>query len=207
MPESVKASVFFGLFVKQADFGEAQVFEDLQADHVVPVVGFEAQLLVGFHRVAAFVLEFVGFELRQKSNAPALLRQIDHDALAFAVNHFHRHVQLVAAVAAEGIHQIPGEARGVHADQRRFAGGLQIAPDHRQRFLVFVLDAVADEPGVSEVGCGDDHVGFAVHQAFPHSPMPDEFLNRDDRNIVLGGDFEQLIEARHVERGLAANLD
>ncbi len=93
----------------------------------------------------------------------------------------------------------------------RTRGGLSAALRSPQtiakRFLVFVLDAVADEPGVAEVGGGDDDVGFAVHEAFADPAMPNEFLDRDDRDVVLPGDLAEFIVARHVERGLAADFD
>ena len=115
----MKASVFFGLFVNSRTFLKPEVLEQLDADAVVARVGLVAEGQVGFDRVQALVLQRVGFDLLGDADAAAFLRQIDEHAGPFVSNHVERHVQLIAAVAAQRFEQVAGEAGGVQPHQRR----------------------------------------------------------------------------------------
>ena len=90
--------------------------------------------MVGLHSVQTLILQLIGSQFGQQSDASSLLRQIDHCTGTFVPDHGHGHSQLITAVTAERIKDISGEAAGVHADQRRF-NRMQVAPDKGQRFL------------------------------------------------------------------------
>ena len=113
-----KASVFLGLFVRSRTLRQAQVLEDLQADAVVALVGAVAEGEVGLDGVEPLVLEGVGAELLDQADPPPLLGQVDQGADPLAADHLEGQVELVAAVAAERVEQVAGEARRVHPDQR-----------------------------------------------------------------------------------------
>ena len=71
---------FLGVVGQQADLGQAEVLEDLDADAVVAGVGLVAEGQVGFDGVEPFVLQVVGLDLFDQSDAAALLGQVDQHA-------------------------------------------------------------------------------------------------------------------------------
>ena len=110
---------------------QAQVLEDLQADAVVARVGAVAQGEVGLDGVEPLVLEVVGPDLLDQADAPPLLRQVDQGADPLVADHRQGHVELVAAVAAQRVEQVAGEARRVEPDQRGL-DRLEVAHDERR---------------------------------------------------------------------------
>ena len=98
---------------------QTQVLEDLQADPVIALVGAIAQSQVRLDGVQPLILEGIGFELLDQADPPALLGKVDQGADPFAADHLQRHAELVAAVAAERVEQVAGEARRVHPHERR----------------------------------------------------------------------------------------
>ena len=62
---------------------QPEVLEDLDADAVVAAVGLVAQGQVGLDRVQALVLEAVGLDLLDQSDAAAFLGQVDQHAGPF----------------------------------------------------------------------------------------------------------------------------
>src|SRR3972149_2956432 len=113
-----------GVIGQQAYLLEPQVEEDLHTDPVVAPVGGEAQGLVGLDGVVAeCLLEGVGADLVAEADAAALLAHVHQDAPALLRYLFHRQLYLVAAVAAQGVKDVAGDALGVDADKnglRRF---------------------------------------------------------------------------------------
>ena len=97
---------------------QAEVLEDLQADAVVARVGAVAEGEVGLDGVEPLVLEGVGPELLDQADPAALLGQVDQGADPLVADHLEGQVELVAAVAAERVEQVAGEAGRVHPDQR-----------------------------------------------------------------------------------------
>ena len=57
-----------------------EIAQHLDAHAVVPLVGLEAEPLVGFDRVEPLVLQFVGADLVRQADAAALLVEIQQDA-------------------------------------------------------------------------------------------------------------------------------
>ena len=62
-----------GVVRQQADVAEAQILEDLQADHVVALVGLEPELVVRLDGVDSLVLQHIRLELRRQADAAAFL--------------------------------------------------------------------------------------------------------------------------------------
>ena len=63
----------------------------------------------------------IGSQLVDESDATAFLAHVEHQTLAFLVNHLHGAVQLFAAVALAGAEDVAGGAGGVHAHHHGFA--------------------------------------------------------------------------------------
>ena len=96
---------------------EAQVHQDLGADPVVAQVGRHAQLEVGVDGVEALLLELVGLELVEQADAAALLGEVEQHAAALLLDAQQRVLELLAAVAAQRVEDVAGEALRVHAHE------------------------------------------------------------------------------------------
>ena len=128
-----------GVVGDEADAGDAELAEDGGGEFELAVVGAEAEAFVGFDGVETLVLQFVGAELGHEADAAALLLFVEQDAGALAGDEAEREVELVVAVAAQGVEDVSGEALGVDADQRR-GFGVEVA--HGERDGVFDRAAV-----------------------------------------------------------------
>src|SRR5580658_2133647 len=67
---------------QEADPVETQLAPDFGGRLVDPLIGFKSQLLIGLDRVQARILQAVGTQLVDQTDAPALLSQIDQDSAA-----------------------------------------------------------------------------------------------------------------------------
>ena len=102
---------------EDADRRQPEVDEDLRADAVVAQVDRQAELEVGVDRVHPLVLQVVGAQLVQQADPAALLGEVEQDAGALALDHRQRGLELLAAVAAQRVEDVAGQALGVHADE------------------------------------------------------------------------------------------
>jgi hypothetical protein len=114
-----ESGYFFGVVGHQADGGDAEMFEDFGGELELAVVGAVAEGEVGFDRVEALVLELVGAELGHEADAAAFLLLVEKDAGALVDDAGEREVELVVAVAAQGVEDVAGEALRVDADDWR----------------------------------------------------------------------------------------
>lgn len=135
---------FFGVVGDEADGGDVELLEHLGGEFEDAAVGFVAEFEVGFDGVEALVLELVGAELGHESDAAALLLLVEEDAGAGLGDGGEGEFELLAAVAAERVEDVSGEALGVDADDGR--GGVDVAHDE--------CDGGFDAAG----GCGDELV-------------------------------------------------
>ena len=108
-----------GIIGEQAHLGYTQRLEYLAGQGKVALVGLEAQPLVGFDGVESGILQLVGLQFGHQANAAALLLFVNQDAGAQVPNHGERHLQLLAAVAAQRMKNVAGEALRVNPNQRR----------------------------------------------------------------------------------------
>ena len=113
--------IFFGLLVRMRMLPEAEVLEDLGADPVVAQVGGQAELEVGVDGVEALLLELVGLELVEQADPAALLGEVEQHAAALVLDHRERRGELVAAVAAQRVEDVAGQALAVDADEHVLA--------------------------------------------------------------------------------------
>src|SRR2546422_8017068 len=82
-----------------AHMTEAKIIKNFGALPVLARVYRQAQELVGFDSVRAFVLQGIGTNLVKDSDSASLLLLIDDSASAFLLNHLHGAMKLPAAVA------------------------------------------------------------------------------------------------------------
>ena len=131
--------------------GQAEVDQDLGADAVVAQVGGEPELQVRVDGVEALLLELVGAQLVQQADPAALLGEVQQDARALALDHRHRRLELLAAVAAQRVEDVTGEALGVDSDQH-VLDAPHVALDHRDVVLLVDQRPVADRRELAEGG-------------------------------------------------------
>ncbi len=130
---------------------QAEVDEDLGADPVVAQVGREAETQVRVDRVEPVLLQLVGAQLVEQADPATLLAEIQQHAAALALDHRQRRLELLAAVAAQRMEHVAGQALGVHADEH-VVGALDLALDERDVVLVVDQRAVADGHELAERG-------------------------------------------------------
>ena len=99
------------------------------------------------------VLQFVGAQLVQQTDAAALLVLVDDEPPAFLGDLFQGQLELCAAVAAQAVENVAGEALGMDAHQGR-RRALQIAHLQHHRFFDAIVvaafkavDAEVAKPG------------------------------------------------------------
>src|SRR5439155_723808 len=102
---------------EQTHRADAQLAQDLDTHSVIALIRFEAEPLVGLDRVEALVLELVRANLVREPDAAAFLIQIQQDAAAFLGNPLHGRIELGAAVTADRVQSVAGQARRVDADE------------------------------------------------------------------------------------------
>ena len=114
----MKASVFFGIVRQEPNLREPKVLKHLDADAVVAAVHLMAERHIGLDRVHALILQVVGLDLLDQSDAAAFLGQIDQHAGPFLTDHLHGQLELVAAVTTQRRQQVAGEAGRMQPHQR-----------------------------------------------------------------------------------------
>src|SRR5262245_9398388 len=75
---AVKSDYLLRIVRHESYLSHADVPEDLGSDTVVPEIGTEAELLIGFYGVESLVLELVGPELVRQPDPPAFLAHVEH---------------------------------------------------------------------------------------------------------------------------------
>ena len=96
---------------------QPEVDEDLRADAVVAQVDGQPELEVRVDGVEALVLQVVGAQLVEQADAAALLGEVEQHAAALVLDHRERRLELLAAVAAQRVEDVAGQALGVHAHE------------------------------------------------------------------------------------------
>ena len=91
--------------------------EDLVADPPLARVGRKAELEVRLDGVEPLLLQLVRLELVEQADAASLLRHVEEHAAVLGGDAAEREVELLAAVAAQRVEDVAGEAFGVDADE------------------------------------------------------------------------------------------
>ena len=91
---------FAGVVGEQPDTFYALIQQDLYADPILPQISGKSEFLIGFDGIASLILKFVGMDLIENADTPALLAQIDKDSGAGFCDLPHGGMELIAAIAA-----------------------------------------------------------------------------------------------------------
>ena len=108
-----------GIVGKQTHPVHAQRLQNSCGKLEAAVVGFEAKFFVGFHGIEALILQGISLQLGHEPNTPPLLLLIEQDARASLRDEAQRHLQLLAAIAAQRIEDIARQALRMNSNQRR----------------------------------------------------------------------------------------
>src|SRR5207244_13609960 len=100
----------------------------------LPIFDRQAELDVRLDGVETILLELVGLELVEQADAPALLRHVEQHAAALGLDPRERLLELLAAVAAERVEDVAGQALGVDANEH-VLGPLDVALQQRDVVL------------------------------------------------------------------------
>jgi hypothetical protein len=100
---------------QQADLRDAQIAQHLDRGGVAPQVVIEPEQAVRFHGVVTPLLQRVGLQLVQQTDAAALLAQVEHHAAA-RPDASQGRFQLRAAVAFQAAEDFAGQALAVDPD-------------------------------------------------------------------------------------------
>jgi hypothetical protein len=105
----------FGIVGDQVHGLDLERHQHVGGHRIITLVITEAERQVSFHGVQPHILQAVGADLVDQADTASLLAQVEHDALFHLADHFQRGFELVAAVAAQRTHHVPGQAFGVQA--------------------------------------------------------------------------------------------
>ena len=180
---------------EDADARQPEVDQDLRADAVVAQVDRQAELEVGVDRVQALVLEVVGAQLVQQADPAALLGEVEQDAGALALDHRQRRLELLAAIAAQRVEDVAGQALGVDAHEH-VVDARDVALDQRDVVLVVHQRAVADGGEVAEAG-RQARLDHALDELVVPAPVGDQVGDRDHLQVVLAAVALEVGDAGH----------
>jgi hypothetical protein len=126
---------FVGIIREQADRIHSQMPQDGAWQMVTSQVALEAKLLVGLDGIGAVILELIGTDLVHESDAPAFLQFIDDQAAPFAGYFFQSDLELSAAIAAQAVKDVAGEALGMNSHKRSWPLMPDVSHDECDRFF------------------------------------------------------------------------
>ena len=174
---------------------DAQLADDARTHAVVAFVGLETQPEVGVYGVQTLVLQFVGVDLVAEPDAAPLLVEIDDGAFALLLDHLHRAVQLLAAVAAVRTEDVARDARRVYAHQHGFV--LRPLP-FRQGHVLHAVRLLTERRNAEIAPLRRQGHGHALlDDRLLFEAVGDQRGDRDDFQVEFFGDLHQLRQAGH----------
>jgi len=99
-----------GIVAYEAHGADAEVSQDLHADAVVSLVGFEPKAFIGLYGVESFVLQAVGANLVGQANPSSFLVQVKQHSTTFRRDPAQGFIELSTTVATSGTQNITGKA-------------------------------------------------------------------------------------------------
>ena len=124
---------FVGIVGEKAHLTDPERAKNLGWHAKLALICLEAEPLVGFHGIEPAVLQRVGLEFGHEADPATFLLFVDENAGALLGNHGKRHLELLAAVAAQRAENVTREALRVNADERR--SGLYVSHDQSHSLL------------------------------------------------------------------------
>ena len=137
---------------------------------------------VGVDRVHALLLELVRLELVQEPDAAPLLRHVQEHAARLGGDAPQGGVELVAAVAAQRVEDVAGQALGVDADEH-VVGAVDVAVHERDVVLARQLLAEGDRLELAVLG-RQPHRDLALDELLVAAPVLDEVGDADELQLV-----------------------
>src|SRR4029077_7306938 len=152
-------------------------------DAVVAEVWREPKAFVRFDGIYSLILKLVGLELVDETDAAALLIEVYDHALSLFGDHFHRRLELPAAIGAEGMEDIASETFRVHSAQD--AGVRSDVPQNEcdVLMLIVIVAVTHDPPG--PVFSRQASFGDAMHKPLGLETMRYELGDSDEGKAVL----------------------
>src|SRR5579884_1591980 len=199
-PERLEPHALRGVVGHEPHAPHAEVYQDLRADAVVAGVGREAQVDVGLDGVHAPVLQLVGADLVDQTDAAPLLPHVQDDAPPLACDARHGRVQLLAAIAAARAEHVARQALRVYAHQRRLAVR-HVA--HHEREVVLVVDRrLVDVEHELAVFRGNRRLGALRDELLGAAPVLDQVGDGEHPDAVALREGAQLGQPGHGPIGV-----
>ena len=163
-----------------------------------------AQRFVGLDRVQSPILQVVCMQLVQEPDTPSLLvPDVENYTHAVGADHLHRRMQLCATVAPKAAEDVARQAFRVRAQKN---GPLRIDVAQHQREMILVAEDVFIGVELPQAGrlASDRNDGFdpACDELFIPPAVRDHLLDRDQLDVVLGGEGLEIGHACHGSVGL-----
>src|SRR5262245_1952163 len=177
---------------EEPDGGQAEVGEDLVPEAVLARVRREAELDVRLDRVEALLLQLVGAELVQEPDAPALLGHVQKHAVVLPADLSERLLELLAAVAAERVEDVAGQAFRVGAHEHALLAGGVAA--HERDVLLAAQDLPICDRLELAVLRRHPHRDHALDELLGAPPVLDQVGDGDHLDLVP---VAELGEIRH----------
>ena len=195
-PKPAIPEIFFGLFVR------TRIVERPRSARICEPIPYsrasaaKPRLEVRLDRVEPLLLQLVRLQLVQQADPAALLRHVEEDAAALLLDPAERQLELLAAVAAERVEDVAGEALGVDAHEHvLLAGDLAL----HERDVVLAGQRLAEGDGRElrrRRSAGRTDV-IALDELLVAAPVLDQVGDRDHLQPVRGAVLDQVGHARH----------
>ena len=128
---------FVGIVGHQLDGLDAEVGADGGGQAIIARVDSKAKGFVCLDGVSTFVLQLVGAEFVDDADATAFFHFVDNEATTVAGDGREGKLKLLAAIAAQTMEDVSGEALGMDPQDRGRAG-LQVSENDGHGFFPFV---------------------------------------------------------------------
>ena len=180
----------------QTQFMYAQVLQDLGTNGIVTHIRRESQHNVGFDGIVTFILQGIGSDLVDQSNAAAFLSEVKQYTAAFLFNHAQSGLKLFAAVAFIRSESITGQAFRMNTAENRFAIA-DLTLDQGDMMLACQLIDIAVDNKFT-VFCRKFGFGHTLYQFFVLFTPALDLLDRRHLQIMLFCKFHKVIISCHV---------
>ena len=131
----------------------------MSGNPIIPQIRLVPKKQIGIDRIVAHVLQIIGSQFVQQTNATTFLPHVENDSATFAGNELHRSGQLLAAVAPSRPEYIACETLGmdthenvVLSDAAELPVLTDLADDQRQVFLFVKTVVIQTESELAGIG-------------------------------------------------------
>ena len=142
---------------------EAEPTQHFSCREIEALVGIEPKPLIGVQRVVALILELIGPQFVDETDAAPFLSEVQDDTVARGRNLGDGPAQLLAAVAPQRAQQVAGKAFRVQPDQDRLAG-LGLADDDGEMLVAAVTGPEGNDPRVGRVSQRNPCFGYRMER-------------------------------------------